>query len=269
MGMPYPRSFVHTNTWYEKSGDRFIYVKGGVKIDPSPDRTHSAVDVTVSDLAGNWLAEGGIYEAPVRAGELTILDAQGELLVLSTPDGQLLFFDVPSRKYLTPDANTITSSEERIAGDGVIIEKTGSPYGDSYIVSNHWIRKNDGKYVSVFAGRKTGVGGQAVILVTTSQGEPTVTDKPEVCTIPGYSDFPTDYPRIFDVHEDKVFLVGKRGAEFVFDLSEKRFLSLAEIAHLPIDANLLALEESYQEIRKKASSNSAITSTTPTAPAYP
>jgi hypothetical protein len=113
------------------------------------------------------------------------------------------------------------------------------------------------------------VGGQAVILVTTSLGEPAATDKPEVYVIPGYSDFNMDYPRIFDVHDDKVILVGKRGAEFVFDLSEKRFLSLAEIAHLPVDAVLLALEESYQEIRTKASSNSAITSTTPTAPAYP
>jgi hypothetical protein len=73
------------------------------------------------------------------------------------------------------------------------------------------------------------------------------------------------------VNQDKVFLVGKRGGEYVFDLSAKRFLTPAETAQLPIDPDLLALEASFQKIRTEASipSSSAIKSTTPTSPAYP
>lgn len=270
LGLYDSHSFVQTNTWYEKSGDRFIYVYGGVKKDPSPDRTHSAVAVLVSDLAGNWLAEGGVYEAPVQAGELIIIDAMGDLLILTTPDGNLLFFDVPSRKYITPDANTIMSSAQRESDSGVIVEKTGSPFDDSYSVSNHWFQENDGKRISVYSGRSLEKSGQAVILVTTTQGEPTASDQPEVYNLPGDNTFDTNYPRIFSVNQDKVILVGKRGGVYVFDLSAKRFLSLAEIAQLPVDLDLLELEASFQKIRTEASlSSSLVTPAITTVPDYP
>jgi hypothetical protein len=265
-----PQIFMQTNTWYEKSGDRFIYVFGGVKRDTSPDMTHSAVAILVSDLAGNWLTEGGIYEAPVQAGELTIVDAKGSLLILTTPDDNLLFFEVASRKYITPDANTIASSAQRKAGNGVIVEKGGSPFNASYIVSNHWFQDNNGKRVSVFSGRTPGKTGQAVILITTSQGAPTTSDQPEVYTVPGYSASEWNYLRIFTMYQDKVILTGNRGGEYVFDLGEKRFLTPFEAAQLPVDPNLLALDASFQKIRTEASSSSStVTAITPTAPAYP
>jgi hypothetical protein len=274
LGMYNPHSFVQTNAWYEKSGDRFIYVFGGVKKDPSPDRSHSAVTVIESDLAGNWLAEGGTYEAPVQAGELTIVDAKGEILTLTTPDGDILFFNVASRKFITPDPSMIASSDHRKAGNGVMVEKRDSPFSASYIVYNHWFQDNNGKRLTIFSGRTPGGAGQAVVLITSSQGDPTASDQPEVYTVPGYIASEWEYLRIFAVNQDIVILAGKRGGEYVFDLSSKRFLSPAEVAQLTVDPDLLALEASFQKIRAEASAASSsvatpITTTTPTVPAYP
>jgi hypothetical protein len=270
LGMYDSHSFVQTNAWYENNGNRFIYIYAGVKKDASPDRTRSAVAILVSDLAGNWLAEGGIYEAASPVGELTIIDAKGDLLILTSPDGNLLYFDVSSREYITPDSNTIMSSVKRDTVSGVIVEKPDSPYGDSYVISNHWFQEVNGKRISVFAGQPVERNGKAVILVTDSKGEPTASDKPEVYFIPGYITYNTNYPRIFAVDLDKVILVGARGGEFVFDLSKKRFLSLTEIAHLPDDPALLALEAYFQKIREDASSPGRILRPTIfPVPAYP
>ena len=182
----------------------------------------------------------------------------------------MLFFDVPSRKFITPDADTVASSAQRKSGNGVVIDKGGSPFGASYIVSNHWVQEDNGKRLTIFSGRTPGEAGQAVLLITTSQGEPTASDQTEVYTVPGYSASQWEYLRIFAVDQDKVFLVGKFGWEHVFDLLAKRFLSQAEIAHLPVDPELLALEDSFKKIRAEASSSSsAATPTPPTVPAYP
>lgn len=266
-----PQSFLQTNTWYEKQGDRFIYAYGGIKRDASPDRTHSAVALLVSDLAGKWLSEGGVYEAPIQAGELTILDARGTLITLTTPDGNLLFFDVASRKYMTPDANIMASSAKRDSGNGLLVETKSSPFAASYIISNHWYQDDNGKRLSVFAGRTSGSAGQAVVLVTTTTGDPRSSDQPEVYTIPGYSASDTNYLRIFDVSQNKVILVGKRGGEYVFDLSTKMFLSSAEIAQIPNDPNLLQLEAYFQKVRMESqtSGNSTETPTPQSSPAYP
>ncbi len=265
-----PQTFLQTNTWYEMSGDRFIYVYGGVKRDASPDMTHSAIAINVSDLAGRWLSEGGIYEAPVREGELTIIDAHGTLLTLQTTNGDILFFDLASRKYVTPGSNIVASSLVRNVGNGVIVEKSSSPFSSSYVVTNHWYKDDNGKRISIFAGRTPGNVGQAVLLITNSVGEPTISDQPEIYTISGFSASDTNYLRIFDVKGDKVFLASKRGGEFVFDISIKSFLTLEEISKLPVDPDLLALEASFQNIRIQASKSSGeITPTIPTSPAYP
>lgn len=265
-----PQIFLQTNTWYEMTGDRFIYVYGGVKRDATSDLNKSAVAISVSDLAGKWQSEGGIFEAPEREGELTIIDAKGAILTLQTPNGNLLFFDVASHKYINPSSDTITSSLFRNVGKGVMVEQPNSPFLPSYIVTNHWYKDDNGKRISIFAGRTPGNAGQAVILLTNSLGEPTASDQPEIYTVSGYSASDTNYLRIFDVNGDNVFLAGKRGGEYVFDISLKRFLTLDEVSQLPLDPGLLALEASYQKIKMQASnSGSEITPTIPTSPAYP
>lgn len=269
LGMRDPRVFVQTNTWYEKSGDRFIYVYGGIKRDASPDRTHSAVAVVVSDLAGNWLSEGGIYEAPIKAGELTILDARGSMLVLSTPNGDYLFFDVQSRKFITPDAKTLASSQQRKAGNGLLIEKRGSPFDSSYDVTNQWYQESNGKRITVFSGRTKEKNGQAVVLVTNSQGEPKTSTQAEAYSVPDYVASDWEYLRIFNVNQDQVILVGKRGGKYVFDLPTKRFLTQSEAAQLPDDPDLISLEASFEQVRSEASKKSNNPVTTPTLQAYP
>lgn len=269
LGMRDPQVFVQTNAWYEKSGDRFIYVYGGVKRNASPDRSHSAVAVVVSDLAGNWLSEGGIYEAPVQKGELTILDAKGALLILSTPEGEYLFFDVPTRKFISPDAKTVASSKQRKVGNGLLVETRGSPFDSSYDVTNQWYQENNGKRVSVFSGRTKEKNGKAVVLVATSQGEPTASTQMEAYLVPDYVASDWEYLRIFNVNQDKVILVGKRGGEYVFDLSTKGFLTQPEVAQLPDDPNLISLEASFEQIRSEASKKSTNPVTTPTLSAYP
>lgn len=271
MGMRDPRVFVQTNTWYEKSGDRFVYVYGGIKRDASPDRSHSAVAVVVSDLAGNWLSEGGIYEAPVQAGELTILDAKGEILILSTPGGDNLFFDVPSRKFISPDADTLASSKQRKAGDGMVIEKRGSPFDSSYIVTNRLVLEKNGKRTSVFCGRTKSNNGQAVVVVTTSKSEPTISDPIETYSVPDFVASEWEFLRIFDVHQEKVILVGKRGGAYLFDLSTKKFLSRTEAAQLPDDPALLALEATYEKMRSEAAASvpGTVTPLTPEPADYP
>lgn len=269
LGMRDPRVFVQTNTWYEKSGDRFIYVYGGIKRNASPDLTHSAVAVVVSDLAGNWLSEGGMYEAPVQAGELTILDARGSVLVLTTPNGNYLYFDVQSRKFITPDAETLASSQQRKVGNGLLIERRGSPFDSSYEVTNQWYQESNGKRITVFSGRTKEKNGQAVVLITNSQGEPKTSTQAEAYSIPDYVASDWEYLRIFNVIQDKVILVGKRGGEYVFDLSTKRFLPQSEAAQLPDDPDLISLEASYEKIRSEASKKSNNSVITPTLPAYP
>lgn len=266
-----PSVFVQTNTWYEKISDRFIYVYGGIKRDASPDRTHSAVAVVVTDLAGNRLSEGGIYEAPITEGELTILDAKGALLIISTPDGNLLFFDVQSRKFISPDANFLASSQQRESGNGILLEIRGSPFDSSYDVTNQWYQEDNGERITVFSGRTKEKNGQAVVLLTTSQGEPNTSNQVEVYSVPGYVASDWEYLRIFQVKQEKVILVGKRGGEYVFDLSTKKFLTQSEVAQLPADLDLLALEKSYEQIRVEASTGSISTGTTPTPtlPPYP
>jgi len=271
LGMRDPSVFVQTNTWYEKISDRFIYVYGGIKRDASPDRTHSAVAVVVTDLAGNRLSEGGIYEAPITEGELTILDAKGALLIISTPDGNLLFFDVQSRKFISPDANFLASSQQRESGNGILLEIRGSPFDSSYDVTNQWYQEDNGERITVFSGRTKEKNGQAVVLLTTSQGEPNTSNQVEVYSVPGYVASDWEYLRIFQVKQEKVILVGKRGGEYVFDLSTKKFLTQSEVAQLPADLDLLALEKSYEQIRVEASTGSISTGTTPTPtlPPYP
>lgn len=263
-----PLVFLPTDSWYERRGNKFIYVTAGVKRDPSPDRSHSAVLITVSDLAGNWINEGGIYEAPVQAGELTIVDAKGELLTLVTPKNEFMFFDVGSFTFITPDANTIASAAQRKTGTGIIVEKRGSPY-TSYIVTNQWFLEKDGTRTTVFAGRTYGNSGEAVLLVTTSQGDPSLSEA-KVYVVPGQQTSEWFYMRIFAVEQDKVFLVGNMGGKAVFDLSARRFLSPYEAAHLPDDPDLLTLEASFQKIRAEAKAQmSTATPKAATVTAYP
>lgn len=271
LGRNSPQVFDQTNTWYEKRGNQFIFVHGGVWRDASPDRSHSAVAVDVSDLAGQWLPGGGIYEAPIQAGELTIVNANGALLTLTTSGGELLFFDVPSRSFIKPSADIVATSAQWKAGPGKIVEKRGSPYNVSYIVNDHWFQENNGKRLSVFSGRTRGEIGQGVVMIVTSLGEPSLSDQPEVYVVPNFTASDTENLRIFTVSRDKVILVAKRGGEYVFDLTAKKFLTPVEAAQLPVDPDLLALETYYDQIREGAinSGRSEIVPTATTTPAYP
>lgn len=105
---PFPAlTFAIQNAWYEEVNGRRITVLAGARrgdgASEFPHPWQSVVIVSVQSLDGktSFPAEGGVLEAGIKADELRILDARGERLVLLAQNGQTLYFDVPTRQYVS------------------------------------------------------------------------------------------------------------------------------------------------------------------------
>jgi hypothetical protein len=121
---PFPANYVFINQWYEKVNDRVIRVYAGAqRSDPSQGGKYLdkpwpglvIVVVSTSDYKAYFPNEGGQYFTPVKSGAVSILDAIGERLVLSSENSTTFYFDVPTRQFissLTGVAPTVTSTPQ-------------------------------------------------------------------------------------------------------------------------------------------------------------
>lgn len=256
-----PTVFLQTNTWYGKLNDRLVYIYGGIKRDASPDLTRSAVAVDIYDLSGNILPDSAMYVAPVQEGLLTIVDKNNDNLILISEKNKILLFNVISHEFNMPDEGTGQTLMKRNADGGFIVENEQSPFGGLYQISNQWYQEIGGKRLTVFSGITTGTDHHGVLVVTSSQTSPSLSDKTEIYNLPYDGSMESSHLRIFNVLQGKIILAGWRGEKFVFDLSTRKFLSQAEIENLPEEASLKDLEKNLTD--------SHIPSRTPVLQAYP
>jgi hypothetical protein len=88
------RGIIVGDIWYQTEGAKRAVVAGARRTDPDQGI------VIVADANG----DSGVYETPTRSGSLRIVDVNGERLELSSNDGAIFLFDVPTRQFVTsPD----------------------------------------------------------------------------------------------------------------------------------------------------------------------
>jgi hypothetical protein len=110
-----PTGYFITTAWVENSGGKKIVVYAGVL----RDDLNAQDDSTLVYLGGSQgivytVISGTIegYKTPSQDGPISIIDAQGERLVLKAENGKLFYFDVPSRQFVdsltAPNPATVT-----------------------------------------------------------------------------------------------------------------------------------------------------------------
>jgi hypothetical protein len=102
---PFPAmSHVITSMWYAETGDtRLIVYAGALRDNPGAQTSASqgVVIVVIQTAQGTGLPGGGTYPAPGKTGPLRIVDANGARLVLQSENGAALYFDVPTRQFVS------------------------------------------------------------------------------------------------------------------------------------------------------------------------
>lgn len=75
-----PTVFFQTNTWYERKENEYIYVFAGAKraSDGSQDLSEGAIFIDILNLSREFIPGGGVYPTPIKAGPVTIVDANCE-----------------------------------------------------------------------------------------------------------------------------------------------------------------------------------------------
>lgn len=101
---PFPsESYTFENRWYEvKDGRSIVVYAGALAQEPS----QGVLIVVVQTLNyGPVPGAGGYYPTPLKAGAVRVVDAEGEVLTLSSESGMDFVFDGASRRWLVPDIN--------------------------------------------------------------------------------------------------------------------------------------------------------------------
>jgi hypothetical protein len=97
-------SHVITSMWYAETGDtRLIAYAGALRDNPGTQVSASqgVVIIVVQTTQGAGLPGSGTYTSPGKTGPLRIVDANGERLVLESESGATLYFDVPTRQFVS------------------------------------------------------------------------------------------------------------------------------------------------------------------------
>src|ERR1041384_7047374 len=99
-------AYVIVNSWYRELRNKRLLVYAGARRDDlgaSSSPTQGVVIVMVETLEGQPVPdEGGEYETPTAVGAVRIVDGSGMQLTLVAEDGTGFFFDVASRRFVTP-----------------------------------------------------------------------------------------------------------------------------------------------------------------------
>lgn len=212
-----PTTFYQTNTWYEKKGDSYIYVFAGANraSDGSGDLSDGTIFIDILNNKRDFIPGGGVYPTPIKAGPVTIVDANGEKITLSTQDGHVFYFDVDSRKYINPQGIPNNVSVKREIGIGCIVEDGRSPFIEqSFVFENQWYNKINGKRITVFAGKENDPNGRGVVMVVESIEEPTLNDNKQFF----FTESQSSALRVFEIRENLLILVGVKGETFTFDI---------------------------------------------------
>lgn len=239
-----PTVFFQTNTWYEKKVDTYIYVFAGAnRASGNPeDLSEGAIFVDVLSANREIIPGGGVYPTPVKAGPVTIVDANGEQLTLSTQDGHVFFFNLASRKYINPPGLQNNIPAKRGIGNGFIVEDGRSPFSvQFYKFENQWFKDNNGKRITVFIGKENGANGRGAVMVVESLGEPTSSDNAQVF----FTTSQSSALRVFDIKNNQLILVNVRGEAYTFDL-DTYLLSGPILLYTPDDSRLATLEAPIQ-----------------------
>lgn len=246
-----PSLFWQTNTWYTLADDKFIYVFGGSMRDSSADLSRSAVLIEISDLNGNTIAGGGIFQAPSSIGPLSIVNASGEILTLISDAGNVLYFDVNTETFINDQVDK-PAYAERKTDTGIIVDDPNIlKTQDSYVFSNYWIGINKNSKVYVFVGRENLPNGKGVLAIINSDTPPLSVEKADIIMIPNSKTSSHNTIRIFDVKNNKVVMVGRWGETFVFDLNTHEFIKEKDAQAFLVDKELEAKEAYYKMQVKK------------------
>ncbi len=239
-----PTAFSQTNTWYERKGNEFIYVFGGAKRSPdgSLDLSEGAVFVDRLSLSREFLSGKETYPTPIKAGPVTIVDANGEQLTLSTQDGHTFIFNVASRKYINPPGFQVDVPAKRGVGNGFIVEDGRSLFSAQlYEFENQWVSVSTEKRTTVYVGRENVANGRGTVLVFETKGEPTLADTPRKF----FTSNQSSSLRIFDVIGDQLILASVRGECYTFDMGTN-LLTGPILTFKSYDPRLATLEASFQ-----------------------
>ena len=100
-GMEYKAWVRSSSRWSELVNNRVVVVCAG----SSPHlglHNQGAIMVETTDTEGAVIGGPDTYNTPTQAGAVQVIDAVGERLTLKAKDGTLLYFDVPSRRWVNP-----------------------------------------------------------------------------------------------------------------------------------------------------------------------
>lgn len=251
-----PTLFIQTNAWYEKSGEKFIYVFGGAQRsqeDPY-DFSSGAIVIDMISTDHQFISGGGIYPTPIKAGLVTIVDAEGEKIVLATADGHVFFFDLNTRSYINSGDGSQAAPSQREAGGGVIVQDGRSPFsGEAYQFENQWSVEKKGRRITVFAGQEAPFLGRGVVMVVESEGIPTAKDSPNFYFL---SDQGAHF-RIFEVKDNLITIVGRHGEAYLYDLNTRQFSSPIFI-YPTSDTRLSTMEASFENRTGQSSEENPI-----------
>jgi len=94
--------------WEEMTYDSSILVRGG-RVRGSPAQGAIRVMIRPHDLRSTHQNDV-VIESPVQAGELTIIGAVGERLILTSEQGQTFYFDVPALRFVDSLEESVPSA---------------------------------------------------------------------------------------------------------------------------------------------------------------
>jgi hypothetical protein len=231
---PFPSYLTISNQWYTESGNKLMRVfagaqrSDGAKELPKPWAGLVIIEVSsTKDLKTFFPNEGGSYYTPKKSGIVRIIDADGDKLVLLAENGDIFYFDLASRNFLTTETK---SPYSRKAGSGYIVEEraTNFPIGE-FKITNQWYFEEDNQRVTVLAGEDSQAAG-AIAIVTSSL------DLQKVLSIE-FVHIPIGPLRIFDANNKQITLVSGENI-FVFDTQALKFTQWPEF---PPDVSQLGM----------------------------
>lgn len=106
-GPSLPSYLIAENEWWLEENGKLLGVYAitqrgdGVGELPKPWQGMVWVEVMTLDKSKHFSNEEGIYQLPVKAGRMKIVDAQGQRLVLRAENGMTFYFDVPARRFVS------------------------------------------------------------------------------------------------------------------------------------------------------------------------
>jgi len=219
-------NYVTLNSWrYTETGGKRALVIAGAKKDDSNgylDISQGVVIVMIMEVINDQQVPGSseVYQTPIKAGPVRIVDANGMQLILVTASGKAFFFNVALRKFVSPDPS---SPVRRASGVGTIVETGITPFPiENYAFENQWYKEVGSQRIAVFAGSEQQNYWQGVLIVAvTSSSQPTTPSALETYLTPDQA----GPIWIVEAEGERLILATRAGTKFIFDVASRQFVS--------------------------------------------